>query len=94
MRDVQATSGDVSSHQDGRAAGAEAAERLLALGLRAVAMNGGRREAVAHEEVLQRIGAPLGLDKHQRQALCMKFQTEFGWIRAAAAAEMNGHTTN
>lgn len=69
MRDVQATSGHISGHQDGRAARAEAAERLLALRLRAVTVNGRRRKPAAHEEVLQRIGAALGLDKHQRQAL-------------------------
>lgn len=44
----------------------------LTLLLAAVAMDGGGGQAVAAQEALQLIGAALGLNKHQRQALHMR----------------------
>lgn len=45
------------------------ATHRLALGLGAVAVDGGGGEAVADQEVLQRVGTLLGLHKDQGQAL-------------------------
>eukprot|EP00042_Codosiga_hollandica_P051259 m.626658 g.626658 ORF g.626658 m.626658 type:complete len:338 (+) comp58246_c0_seq2:519-1532(+) len=69
MRDVEATGGDSRGHQDGGLARTEGGQSKLALALRAIAVNGGRRVAFAIEEVLELVGALLGLDEHEDQGL-------------------------
>jgi len=69
VRDVEPARGDVRRDEDRRAPRPEALERHLALLLRAVAVDRRRREAVAAEEVLERVGAALGLDEDEREPL-------------------------
>ena len=69
VRDVEPTRRDVGRDEDRRAARPEALERHLALLLRAVSVDRGGREAVAAEEVLEGVGAALGLDEDQGEAL-------------------------
>lgn len=69
VRDVEPPRGDVGRDQDRRAPRPEALQRHLALLLRAVPVDRRRREAVAAEEVLERVGAALGLDEDESEAL-------------------------
>lgn len=58
---------DRCGHQDGALPRSELAQGLLAVPLRAVAVDAGAGVALAVQEVLQGVGALLGLHKHQRQ---------------------------
>ena len=69
VRDVEPARRDVGRDQDRRAPRPERLERHLALLLRAVAVDRRGREAVAAEEVLERVGAALGLDEDEGEAL-------------------------
>lgn len=69
VRDVKPPSSDVGRDQDGRTPGTEALERGLSLLLRAVSVDRRGREPVAAEEVLERVGAALGLDKDEGEPL-------------------------
>lgn len=67
MGNVQPTGRHCSGHQNGRVPGPELLQSVLALALAAIAMNGGHRIPFLVQEVLQRVGAFLRLDKDQRQ---------------------------
>ena len=54
-----------SGNQDGAASGAELVQRLLAVALGPVAVDTGAGVALAVQEVLQGVGALLGLNEHQ-----------------------------
>lgn len=69
VRDVEPAGRYVGRDQDGGAAGPKALERHLALLLRAVSVDRGGREAVAAEEVLEGVGAALGLNEDQGEPL-------------------------
>ena len=56
-----------SSHEDGTASGAELVQGLLSVPLGAVAVDTGAGVALAVQEVLQGVGALLGLHEHQGQ---------------------------
>jgi hypothetical protein len=53
VRDVQPSRGDVRRDEDGRLAAAERLERVLALLLRAVAVDGRARETLSGEPILE-----------------------------------------
>ena len=56
-----------SGHEDGTASGAELVQGLLSVPLGAVAVDTGASVALAVQEVLQGVGALLGLHEHQGQ---------------------------
>jgi len=64
-----AHSGDEATVQQFSNTKKAAVAHRLALLLRTVAVDGRRWEAVAGQEVLQRVRAALGLHKHEREAL-------------------------
>jgi len=63
--DVDAAGDDVGRDEDAGAAALEAVERLLALRLRAVAVDGGTRDARAVERLGDAVGAMLGAGEDQ-----------------------------
>mmetsp|Transcript_18447 Transcript_18447/g.55656 ORF Transcript_18447/g.55656 Transcript_18447/m.55656 type:complete len:249 (+) Transcript_18447:1026-1772(+) len=69
VRDVEASGCHICGDENRGAPRAEALQSLLTLRLRAVAVNGGGREATSEQEVLQGICATLGLHEHQSEAL-------------------------
>lgn len=69
VRDVEATGGHICGDQHRRAARLEAAQCGLTLLLGAVAVDRGRGQVVAAQELLKPIGTTLGLDEDDSQAL-------------------------
>ena len=69
VRDVEPARRDVGRDEDAALAGAERAQAHLALDLALVAVDARRGQVVAQQVVLELVGAALGLDKHERQAL-------------------------
>jgi len=66
--DVYPAGGHVGGHERVDRAGLEAGQRLLALGLRAVAVHGDGRVPRAPQALDQAVGAPLGAHEDQRTA--------------------------
>ena len=60
---VESACGHIGSDEDGRVAPLEGHERVLALTLRAVAVDRRRRDAVQLQKLLERLGGALGLDE-------------------------------
>ena len=67
--DVEAARGDVGSYEHWAASNAEHVQRLLALPLRAVSVDGRGLDALVLQCVLERVCASLGLYKDEREAL-------------------------
>ncbi|GIX64757.1 mediator of RNA polymerase II transcription subunit 6 [Babesia caballi] len=67
--DVEAPGGNVSGHEDGALASLEETQRLLAVLLTAVAVNGDGHEVVLQKLALDHVGAALGLDEDEHEAV-------------------------
>ena len=65
---VETTCGNSCGDQNGSAPRAESLEGHLALTLRSIAVDGGSRKVVAHEEITEHVCHPLRLDKDEGQA--------------------------
>jgi hypothetical protein len=68
IRNIQASGGYSSSDKDGATSGSEHLQSLFTLPLSAVTVDGSGREALVDEEVRQRVGHTLGLNKDQGKA--------------------------
>mmetsp|Transcript_45102 Transcript_45102/g.78750 ORF Transcript_45102/g.78750 Transcript_45102/m.78750 type:complete len:324 (-) Transcript_45102:1100-2071(-) len=66
---IQTSGRHIGGYEDGGAAGLKPLQGVLTLALGLVAVDGGSREVVSHEHLLQVVGTALGLDEHKHKAL-------------------------
>jgi len=72
--DIKATSGNCSGNQDRAASIAEELESPLTLSLSAITVDRRGREILVDQEVRERVGHTLGLDKDERQATTVRVE--------------------
>lgn len=66
--DIESSSGDGGSDEDGGLSRPEGSKSHLSLPLSPVSVNRGRHESVVVEEVAEHVGHPLGLDEDESES--------------------------